>query len=64
LTEGMANVGVSIGVAMLPDAGPNLTETMRAADRALYWAKDAGRECYRLFDADPEAALAKMRVAA
>lgn len=55
LPEGVASVGVSIGVAILPDAGPNRTEAMRAADRALYWAKDAGRECYRLFDADPEA---------
>ncbi len=61
LPEGIACVGASIGVAIMPEAGPNRTEVMRAADRALYWAKADGRECYRLFDSDPEA---QMRAAA
>ena len=57
LVEGAASVGVSIGVAILPDAGQTPEDVMRAADRALYAAKHSGRECYRLFDADPQAEM-------
>ena len=39
-------VTVSIGVAEL-QAGQNFDELYRAADRALYQAKDAGRNCVR-----------------
>lgn len=34
---------VSIGVAMFPDHGATVDEVARAADVALYWAKEGGR---------------------
>ncbi|MDH5265558.1 MAG: diguanylate cyclase, partial [Betaproteobacteria bacterium] len=37
------SVGVSIGLAMMPDAGQNLADVLRAADLACYAAKDKGR---------------------
>ena len=36
---------ISIGVASFPDDGQKLLELIAAADRALYRAKDAGRNC-------------------
>lgn len=53
LPEGVARAGVSIGIALLPEAGMAGLEVMRAADRALYWAKAEGRGHFRLFNADP-----------
>jgi diguanylate cyclase (GGDEF)-like protein len=44
-----AFVGVSIGVAIAPDAGTERFELLRKADIALYKAKGDGRDCYRLF---------------
>ncbi len=42
-------VGVSIGVAIAPDAGTDRGELLRKADIALYGAKSQGRDCYRIF---------------
>jgi diguanylate cyclase (GGDEF)-like protein len=44
-----AFVGVSIGVAIAPEAGFERVDLMRKADIALYRAKAEGRDCYRLF---------------
>ena len=46
-------VTVSIGAAAFPDHGDEITELIAAADRALYAAKDAGRD--RVVPADPDA---------
>lgn len=46
-----AFVGVSIGVAMAPDAGSERIDLMRKADIALYQAKAEGRDAYRIFTA-------------
>lgn len=43
-------VGGSIGVAIYPDAGQTADELLRAADSAMYEAKAAGRNCYRIFE--------------
>jgi diguanylate cyclase (GGDEF)-like protein len=40
----LEDVTVSVGVATYPDDGENTSELMRAADRALYRAKRAGRD--------------------
>jgi predicted signal transduction protein with EAL and GGDEF domain len=40
---------VSIGVALYPATGEDFT-LMKKADTAMYHAKDAGRNTYRLFD--------------
>lgn len=36
-------IGASIGIALRPDHGTSLTDLMRAADAAMYHAKDTGR---------------------
>jgi diguanylate cyclase (GGDEF)-like protein len=41
-------VTVSIGVAVFPEHGENSLQVLAAADRALYAAKRAGRDTYRL----------------
>lgn len=46
-----AFVGVSIGVALAPDAGTERVDLMRKADIALYQAKAEGRDSYRVFTA-------------
>ncbi len=43
-------IGASIGIAMASKDGANASELMKAADMALYAAKDAGRGAYRFFD--------------
>jgi diguanylate cyclase (GGDEF)-like protein len=49
LTCGLTHVSVSAG-ATLTDGAADLDETFRRADVALYAAKAAGRDGYRLFD--------------
>lgn len=44
-----AFVGVSIGVALAPEAGMERIDLMRKADIALYQAKAEGRDSYRIF---------------
>jgi diguanylate cyclase (GGDEF)-like protein len=46
-----AFVGVSIGVALAPEAGLDRIDLMRKADIALYQAKSEGRNVYRIFTA-------------
>jgi len=44
-----AKVTVSIGVSLLPDDAGDARDLMRHADAAMYVAKQAGRNCYRMF---------------
>jgi diguanylate cyclase (GGDEF)-like protein len=43
-------VGVSIGIAMLPEHGEDPQELLKKADLALYRSKSAGRNCFTLYD--------------
>jgi len=43
------NTSTSIGIAMYPENGSNLSELLRAADLAMYQAKSSGRACYQFF---------------
>jgi diguanylate cyclase (GGDEF)-like protein/PAS domain S-box-containing protein len=52
LDRGEVSIGISIGVAMIPDDGGNLTDLQRNADLALYRAKESGRG--RLVFFEPE----------
>jgi diguanylate cyclase (GGDEF)-like protein len=40
----VGQVTISIGVAIYPEDGANMEETMRASDAALYFAKQSGRD--------------------
>ncbi|NLJ45378.1 MAG: EAL domain-containing protein [Treponema sp.] len=44
------NVGVSIGVAVIPEYGSSLEEATRNADIAMYCSKEAGKNRYTLYD--------------
>lgn len=43
------NLGVSIGIAHLPDGGVDIDELLGAADMAMYEAKRGGRRQYRIY---------------
>lgn len=43
------SITLSIGIALYPIDGTNLTELSQAADAAMYRAKHDGRNCYRFF---------------
>lgn len=47
---------VSVGIAVA-DRSLSADEQMRGADLAMYAAKDAGRRCYRFFDASMQASV-------
>ena len=50
-------VTVSVGVAALTDGITSATQLFRAADAALYQAKQAGRNCVRAYSGPPPDAL-------
>jgi two-component system, cell cycle response regulator len=41
----VASASVSVGLACFPEHGTSLEDLLRAADKALYCAKDRGRDC-------------------
>jgi diguanylate cyclase (GGDEF)-like protein/PAS domain S-box-containing protein len=43
-------VSASVGVTLYPQDGVDADELMRHADQAMYVAKQAGKNCYHLFD--------------
>ena len=43
-------ISASIGISVYPDDGTNYDVLIKAADRALYYAKDQGRDNCQLFD--------------
>ena len=46
-------VGFSIGISMYPEDGRTAAELMARADRAMYEAKDAGRNGFRFSSGKP-----------
>lgn len=50
LESGEVNVSTSIGIALIPDDGNNLTDLLRNGDLALYQAKEMGRDRFEFFN--------------
>ena len=44
------SIGASIGIAIYCGANANVEQVLRHADTAMYQAKAAGRNCYRVFE--------------
>ena len=47
-----ASVGTSIGIVLCPEQGTDRPELMKKADLALYAVKEAGRNDFRIYDAE------------
>ena len=43
------DISVSIGIAVYPQHGDDVGQLLKNADTAMYYAKKAGRNCYRFF---------------
>jgi diguanylate cyclase (GGDEF)-like protein len=54
LAEGRCVIGASVGIAIAPHDGVTREEVVRAADLALYAAKNGGRGLYRFFSGELE----------
>ncbi len=55
------HVSASIGVTIYPQDGADADQLLRHADQAMYLAKQAGKNCYRLFDVAQDTALKTQR---
>ncbi len=55
------NIGVSIGIAMVPTDGSDSDTLLKNADIALYRAKDDGRGVYRFFEPEMDMRLQERR---
>ena len=55
-------IGVSIGVAHVPQDGQTVDQVLANADLALYQAKDQGRGCYRFFSQDMQEKVERRRI--
>ncbi len=53
----VVEVGASVGISLCPDDGADADTLLRAADMAMYRAKEEGRGTYRLFAQGMEDAL-------
>ena len=51
LDRGEASIGTSIGIALIPNDGANMSDLQRNADLALYRAKAEGRGRFSFFEA-------------
>lgn len=52
LRDGVAHIGASVGIAMFPAHGTTVDQLIEFADAALYFAKHAGRNVYRVFQVE------------
>ncbi|RYY74326.1 MAG: bifunctional diguanylate cyclase/phosphodiesterase [Gammaproteobacteria bacterium] len=61
LDELVLQVSASIGVTIHPQDGVDAEQLLRHADQAMYLAKQAGKNCYHLFDVAQDVAVKHKR---
>jgi len=61
LEEVVLEVSASIGVTIYPQDGVDAEQLLRHADQAMYLAKQAGKNCYHLFDVAQDVAVKNKR---
>lgn len=61
LDERLLEVSASIGVTFYPQDGVDAEQLLRHADQAMYLAKQAGKNCYHLFDIAQDVAVKHKR---
>lgn len=61
LDEHRVEVSASIGVTLYPQDGVDAEQLLRHADQAMYLAKQAGKNCYHLFDVAQDVAVKTKR---
>jgi predicted signal transduction protein with EAL and GGDEF domain len=54
-------VSASIGVTLYPQDGVDAEQLLRHADQAMYLSKQAGKNCFHLFDVEHDAAVKTQR---
>jgi len=57
----LLEVSASIGVTLYPQDGSDAEQLLRHADQAMYLAKQAGKNCYHLFDVAKDVAVKHQR---
>lgn len=57
----LLEVSASIGVTLYPQDGSDAEQLLRHADQAMYLAKQAGKNCYHLFDIAKDVAVKHQR---
>ncbi|OCB03834.1 diguanylate cyclase [Acidithiobacillus ferrivorans] len=55
LNEHEIHIGVSIGISIYPDDGGDTDTLLKSADRAMYYAKNNGKDAYKFFDQEMHA---------
>ncbi len=57
VNDQLLRVSASIGVTIYPQDGPDADQLMRHADQAMYLAKQAGKNCFHVFDVAKDVAV-------
>jgi len=61
IDELWVEVSASIGVTLYPQDGVDAEQLLRHADQAMYLAKQAGKNCYHMFDVAQDVAVKHQR---
>jgi len=61
MDDTLVEVSASIGVTLYPQDGSDPEQLLRHADQAMYLAKQAGKNCYHLFDIAKDVAVKHQR---
>jgi diguanylate cyclase (GGDEF)-like protein len=54
LHDNDVHIGASIGLSTYPEHATNVADLLRTADTAMYWAKEAGKNRFRIYSTQQE----------